>query len=103
MSGIVIGAAIVTFTALKAGPALWALTGRAPEPVLRIVWPLCLWLLALVLLFALVPDSPLLEDRATDTVLMAACVAVTLVCSSPLLDYGRKLWRARTQSSSPKA
>lgn len=95
MNALAIGAAIVALTALKAGPALWALTGRDWNRVLTIAWPLCLWLVALVLLFALIPRSPLLEEGQTQPALVAASVAVTLVYAVPLLREGWHLWRQR--------
>jgi hypothetical protein len=93
MNAVVIGAAIVALTALKAGPALWALTGRSWNRVLNIAWPLCLWLVALVLLFVLIPASPLLEGQQTQPVLVAASVAVSLVYALPLIRVGWHLWR----------
>lgn len=93
MNALVIGAVIVAWTALKAGPALWALTGRSWNRVLTIAWPLCLWLVALVLLFALIPRSPLLEEGQTEPALVAASAAVTLVCALPLLREGWQLRR----------
>jgi hypothetical protein len=90
MSALVIGAAIVVWTALNAGPALWALTGRSWNRVASLAWPLGLWLVALVLLFALIPHSPLLEAGRTRTALVAASLAVTLVCAVPL---GLQAWR----------
>lgn len=95
MNALAIGAAIVALTALKAGPALWALTGRDWNRVLTIAWPLCLWLVALVLLFALIPRSPLLEEGQSEPALVAASVAVTLVYALPLLREGWHLWRQR--------
>ncbi len=95
MNGVAIGVAIVALTALKAGPALWTLTGRNWNRVLRIAWPLCLWVVALVLLFALIPRSPLLEQGQTEPALVAASVAVALVYGLPLLREGWQLWCKR--------
>jgi len=95
MNALAVGAATVALTVLKAGPALWALTGRGWNRVLTIAWPLCLWFLGLVLLFALVPRSPLLQEGETEPALVVSAVAVSLVYGLPLLREGWHLWRGR--------
>ena len=95
MSAIVIGALIVAFTALKAGPALLALTGRESSPVLDIAWPLGLWLLTLMALFALVPRTPLLSPEQGTPTLVTASVLISVLYAMPLARTGWRLWRER--------
>lgn len=95
MNAVIVGAAIVVFAALKAGPALWGLTGRPVNHRLQLVWPAVLLLLAWAVLFALVPDTELLDEARRGTALVGAGTAVTLVCLVPLAREGWQWWRER--------
>lgn len=92
MSALVIGAAILAFTALQAGPALLGAAGRARNTVFDLAWPLSLWLVWLVLLFMLVPETALVAEEARTTALAASCAAVSLVYAPAL---GQVWWRMR--------
>jgi hypothetical protein len=95
MTGLVAGAIIVIWTALRAGPALLALTGRERNPVFDIAWPLSLWILALLVVFVLVPHSPLVAEASAERALAGTATGVSLVCVVPLARLGWRFWRTR--------
>lgn len=95
MNAVIIGAAIVVFAALKAGFALWTLTGRPLNRKLKLAWPPVLLVAALAVLFALIPRTDLLEQASRDPALIGAGIAVTLVCLLPLAREARQWWHER--------
>lgn len=100
MSSVVIAVAILSFTALKAGPALLSAAGRPWNDVLTLAWPLCVWVIWLVLLYSLLPGSGLVDEPQRSLALGLSCGAVTLVCGVPLARFW---WnRRRPDSSSAK-
>lgn len=91
MASIVIGSAILAFTLLKAGEALLPLFGRARNEVFDLAWPLSLWVLWLVALYALVPITELLAETRRATTLAAAVAAVSLLHGVKLALVWRRM------------
>jgi hypothetical protein len=83
VAAIALGAAIVAFFVYRAGLALWALTGRERNDVLALAWPASLWVVWLILLYMAVPATALSAGEPAG-ILIAACVAVSLVHASAL-------------------
>lgn len=93
MAAIVIGAAILAFTLHKAGEALLPLFGRERNDVFDLAWPLSFWILWLVLLYWLVPVTPLVEEARQSVTLMLAVGAVSLLFGIRLALVWRRMRR----------
>lgn len=91
MTSLVAGAAILAFTLLKAGEALLPLFGRQRNDVFDLAWPLSLWIVWLVGLYALVPSSPLVNEASQSTGLALSVASVSLVFAVRLARVWRRM------------